>query len=367
MTENKQIVVCVMPWANLKQEVKIGKTTFWPWDKGKVADASIGEVVQEYVRHFVDEHGKAVSTVAVCSYEGKGFLLPEEDGLVQMRSARDILVFSVICPQVITSIRGCSIGLCSAERFQVMGQGLDPDRRAIYVQSGYNTTMGDFTVSRPLCVAREELAQPKELLLAGFDKALSGTGPSCGDLAGRLTRCLEWFRLAHAEPDQSSELSKIVMMATAFEVLLEFPKGRKSHYFAQKIEEWLGNSDCVHETRSLKSHDGEKEDHTLSKAAWWAYDFYQLRNRIVHGDRVELDDTYYNSHITQRDVADAVLYDIVCLMLHRRGCLACKPDLAALCSGDSADKQQLEEYLLLQEAGLDDVHRCLGWMVDRMS
>ena len=248
-SKNESVMVCIMPWAGLKRELQIGKIRFLPRDHIKTKNIGIQNLLTDYFKGFVDDHGNPVNTIAICSYEGKAFIDLCEDQWQQMRFARNALVFSVICPQVLLSIRGNSTGLCSAERFYVIGQRLCIGHRNIYIKAGYNLKIGQMgytKISKPQQVADKSMAQPNEELMQGFDRLASNV--SFTDLQRRLFQSLEWFRLAHVEADQVSELSKIVMMATAFEVLLNLSVSDKSIDFAQKVEKWLASQDSIKET-----------------------------------------------------------------------------------------------------------------------
>lgn len=352
MEDNEKIFVNIMPWVGLQQEIKIGKTIFWPWNnsESQIANTKTRDMIQRYVSSFVDCQAKPVNTAAICSYQGRDFRNLTDDEWSEMRCGREALVFSVICPVVVQSIGGCSIGLCSAERFQVLGQELSSEDAKLYVQTGHNLTIGQFNVYRPLPVESAPLAQPNTILISAFNKVLVTSFSA--DLRTRLFRSLEWFRLAHVAADQVSEFSRIVMLATAFETLLEIPAQErdKSMFFTKEVERRFRR-----ETSILDKREHKKKARAYTKAAWWAYDFYKLRNEIVHGDDVDPAKLRYNAHITQKDVADAVLYQIIFQTLFETSCIDCPSCLSHLSPTDQLD-------CLLAFEGFEDTQQHLGWM-----
>ncbi|MBN1508174.1 MAG: hypothetical protein JW955_15090 [Sedimentisphaerales bacterium] len=354
MEHGAELSVSIMPWVGLQREVQIGSVKFWPWEAGRagITDPVMKDTIQHYVDCFVDHQGNPVKTASVCSYKGKEFQCPTDNEWPEMRAARDALVFSVICPQVVRSIQGCSIGLCSAERFQVVGQQLKPGSTTLYVLAGYNTTFGQFKVPRPLTVSAGFLAQPESTLVSAFDRVFADSFP--GDVRTRLFGSLEWFRLAHVEADQVSEFSRIVMMATAFETLLGIPAGErdKSLFFAKKVDERFRTQGSVYATRGHKN-----QDRKLTKAAWWAYDFYKLRNKIVHGDDVTPADIRYSDHVLQKSVADAALYQILFRLLCENGCI----DYPSYTSHLPPEER---EDCFLCFRGFEDTQQALGWMTE---
>jgi hypothetical protein len=352
MEQGAEMFVCILPWVGLQREVQIGNARFWPWQAGRAAvtNAAMKDTIHRYVDCFVDHQGNPVKTASICSYKGKEFQCLADNEWPEMRGARDALVFSVICPQVVQSIRGCSIGLCSAERFQVVGQQLMPGDAKLYVLAGYNTTFGQFKIPRPLTVSAGVLAQPESTLVNAFDRVFADSFP--GDVRTRLFGSLEWFRLAHVEADQVSEFSRIVMMATAFEILFGIPVGEsdKSMFFVRKVDEGFRTQESLYATRRHKN-----QDHNLTRAACWAYDFYKLRNKIVHGDDVELAETLYGTHIHQKDVADLVLHQILFQTLCENNCVDYPTYISHLTPKERAD-------CLLCLAGLDEAQATLGWI-----
>ena len=77
--------------------------------------------------------------------------------------------------------------------------------------------------------------------------------------------------------------TQVGLLATAFEVILQVPnRPNKKGWIAEKLDSWCTTSDYIRETRKQK----KGHDQTYSKMAWWAWDFYELRNRIVQDNHV---------------------------------------------------------------------------------
>jgi len=54
-------------------------------------------------------------------------------------------------------------------------------------------------------------------------------------------------------------------------------------------------------------------------AAWWGWDFYKLRNAVVHGDDIPTKDLVYTDWITHSIVADMTFYSYVVFLLNESG------------------------------------------------
>ena len=100
-------------------------------------------------------------------------------------------------------------------------------------------------------------------------------------------------------------------------------------------------------------------------AAWWAWDFYDLRSRIVHGDTVTAMDLRYKGWITHLIVADLVMLELIKRLLYDHRCICHDVRrMAAEYAQHSDDSvEEFERGMLPGVLGLDveGVHEALGW------
>lgn len=359
--DNRQIFVVIMPWAGIREEIKIGPIRFWPWNENRVSDQKIKILLDTYFNCFVDHYGEPVKTIVVCSHSNKDFQLLTQPELNDIRSAIDILIFSSICPQVRISVcaDNYSIGPPTTDRYQVIGQELKKGDQNLYIKAGSLLSvqkMDKVHISQPWCIGGRLGIEPEEELISAFDIVFDEQFPV--DVRERLFHSLEWFKFAHTEAEFVSESSKLVMMSTAFEILLGFPDNRKSIYFAEQIEEHCKQDDSILETRIFN-----KKPVTFCKAACWAYDFYQLRNRIVHGDKIEDRDYCYKNWITFNIVADVLFWELIVKDLFKHRCIGQrarewnKKFRPHVMDGENLN----DDFFLNFTMGIDDCHRALGW------
>lgn len=370
--QTNKIAVRIMPWAGLRQEVRVGPVRFWPWDENKVCDAGVREQLNRYFGCFVDHYGQSVNTLTICSHGETDFrILKDIKEYNELRSAVDILIFSAVCPQIKIAVcsNNRSVGPPTADRYQLIGQKLEPpDDKSIVIGAGSLIScdqMDKVHISKPWSVGGSFGTDPDEEFIGAFDKVFSNEFPS--EVRERIFRSLEFFRLAHTEADMElnqpttiGSLSKLVMMATAFEILLEFPESPKSRYFAEQVEKKIKTDDFLMEERVVPKNKLIK----LSMGGWWAWDFYKLRNRIVHGDKIKPEELRYKEWITYNIVADLVFWEFIKRELYEHGCL-----------GERARKWTkefepvtdalpgvIEDIFTRWILGFDDVHRALGWI-----
>lgn len=365
--------VCFMPWAGLDKELKLGPVTFWPFPmktEGWVADTAIREYLARYFRCYVDHQGRPVETVTICSHRPADFRRLGENQVGEIRAAVDALIFSIICPATKTGVcaNNYSMGPPSAERYQLITQNFHPGEDSIAVQAGSVRStgwkIGQISFPKPWSTGGA-FASPDPCLLEAFTKFFE-PGFLADEMKERILRSLEWFRFAHIGSDDVSWQSKIVMMATAFEIALDVPdQPNKKSWIADRLDMLCGTEGMLREDRSI----GRSQiNHT--KIGWWGWDFYQLRNEIVHGDVIRPEQLRYLTPamkwLTQPIVADLVFWECVTRELYAHGCL-----------GDDVKKYSAEfdklfpdqpsggaEPVLLAGLmgfGFSEIHRAFGW------
>ena len=331
--------VSFLPWVKFDNIIQLGPITFWPYYEEvskRITDMAVKGHLDKYFKTHVDHRGSPVDTITICSYTGAEFNSLNDTEYGQLRSAVDILVFASIAPQVDRAVcsNNPSWGPPSADIFELVTQNYEPGDDYFAVKAGSllsgGLKIGDITFPQPWAKggARASLDSG---LLQGFNAYFSFTYSA--DKAERLFRSLEWFRLAHIEGGDISYFSKLVMMATALESLLQFPPIGKRKYFVDYVEDNIATNKFLRDTKT----DHKGKSFTYSLAGCWAWDFYELRSAIVHGSHVSAKQLLYKSWITHLIVADLVFLEVLNL---------------------SFTIKATSTRLL----GFDDVHKALGWI-----
>jgi hypothetical protein len=146
-----------------------------------------------------------------------------------LRNAVDALIFSYISTGVKDAVcaNNRSMGPPSADVFQLVTQNFRIGSDDIAVQAGSVThvwRISEIIFSKPWSTGGM-FGSFEDELLKGFDGCFSAEFPA--EVRERFFRSLEWFRMAHIEAEGVSNLSRVVMMATAFEILLQFSRNGK--------------------------------------------------------------------------------------------------------------------------------------------
>jgi hypothetical protein len=139
----------------------------------------------------------------------------------------------------------------SADRYELLTQNFQRGNNHLSIQTGSLLSsgwrIGDISFPMPWCLGGSN-GSPNATFIRGFGRVFGKGIPK--DFRDRLFRALEWFRLAHTESDKVSTVSKVVMMATAFEIILNLPNvGDKSGHFADELEKRCAITRSLQQTR----------------------------------------------------------------------------------------------------------------------
>lgn len=361
-----------MPWAGLRTSITLGPVTFWPYSseaERKISDPTLRGYLNRYLESYVDNKGKSVDTITVCSHRENDFRTLSDSEHRELRNCADALIFSVIAPQSRNAVcaKNRSVGPPSSDAFELVTQNFQQDNDYIHVKAGSLTSagwkIGEITFSRPWTMGGS-FGTPNEDLTTAFSKCFFAEFPI--DIRERLFRSLEWFRLAHTESENISGLSRVVMMATGFEVLLKFPTDGKRKYFVQYMEDNI-SSDAFERGKRV-NHKGKSFG--MSLAACWAWDFYELRSKIVHGDQIPYSELIFKDWITHLIVSDLVFLECVKRELFKNRCIgqnvySCVERISKLMVEE--EKDDLTDALARLFLGFKEVHETLGWLLERNS
>ena len=368
--------VSFMPWAELDGETKLGPITFWPFCTqagDRILDNAIRVHLERYFRCYVDHQGRPVETVTICSHGPADFRQLSANEARGIRAAVDALIFTIICPATKAAVcaNNNSMGPPSAERYQLITQNFRPGDDHIAVQAGSLLSggwrMGQISFPRPWSTGGA-FESPDSHLLEGFSKFFESE--FTGEVKERVLRSLEWFRFAHIESDEISRLSRVVMMATTFEIVLDVPNVRdKSGWIAHEVAKRCSGTESVLETRQ----DNKGSDVTRPKIGWWAWDFYKLRNAIVHGDAIKSDQLRYHGPdrdwLSQLIVADLVFWECVTRELYAHRCVGenvrkFSAELDEMSPNESSGSAEAVVLAGFVGFDFDGVHRALGWAIN---
>jgi hypothetical protein len=356
--------VLFMPWADLRAAMKVGSIEFRPWDSvGDAGGASIQDYLRRYFACHVDHCGRPYG-VATLVGSNDGFRTLSRAELTRARAAVDALIVATICPQVLQAVAADNrnIGPPTADRYQLVLQRFEPHDETLCISVGRSRHFEQLTdrlrITAPLDMGGS-IALAHDEVMQALGRVISGKGPS--EARKRIIRSLEWFRMAHTVGDGASELSALVMMSTAFEILLGIPDGAgKTEKFIAAVEQHVKPVGSLKITRTWK---GKPRSYSL--LGWWANDFYDLRSRVVHGDPVSNIRLRFKRWISHLIVADVVFWECLVRILFEHRLLGSDTRRLAR-MWDQVDPKQPagfhEQHLLDLDFDFAAAHVALGWL-----
>ncbi len=281
----------------------------------------MADFLRPLYNQYRDLYNNPVEAITVCHYdpEHRGLLEPlSNEQLKELASTIDALIFCCIWDEL---RRAFAYGRRIApppnsETFEWYGQSFAPD---LFGEEPMVTLVihGLWHIEElrkphfqiPMPAHHRGKIQPNMELLALLNEMFSDTFSA--DLRNRLLRSLRWFRTAHKRVQDVDAEIQIVQIATAFETLLNLQEERgKKRALVERIENWVQKTwdDEVEPARNPSS------DAYMTAAGQWAWEFYELRNKILHEGVDPEEELLYPTvdcygrpvKVTQLDVASLV-------------------------------------------------------------
>ena len=362
----------VLPWADLRDPIQIADVVFWRLDTAELGNyARSPEELQQltqYFRCYVDHAMRPVSSVAVATIATRGFREADDSEVEAIQQAHDMLVFASIAENSCTSIRwkNPSTPPASSERFELFAHRLHPGDQFMFrvgmtLQTGL--LFSEVRFQKPWCTGGI-LSEPSKKVVEALSRLAAR--PRSYPQAEHLFRALQVFRFAQMSSESVSEHSRVVLMATAFESLFRCGNVRdKAGWMADKLEKICCSNDHVHETRDTKER---------TRVGWWMWEFYKLRNAIVHGDKVPVERMVVvtgGAKIPQRFIANMLFFECVIRCLDKRKLIPkfrARDALRKIGETPTPDEvalfREVERRFGLWGFRFSDNHRALGWLPD---
>jgi len=359
-----------LPWAEIKQRLTVGSVTIASWAdiRTQIADAE-REFLDLYFHRHITHDGHPVDHIAVAWTGSNPIAALNVPQRVLIRRAIDALIFAAITTtlKTIISTMNTSMGVPHSERFQLMTQLFKDTEPFVAVSSGgtlHGWGLNDIHFCTPWHTGSAHYSVNDDLL-AALGKLL--TRSRGAKQRERIFRALEWFRLAHSGNDETSDQSRIVMMATAFEILLEPADPFQKRFLMTQALHTLTDRDNLRQKTLMIG----KKKIRVNAVAVWLDRFYQLRNAIVHGSRVAPSQLMYpvtgRPWVTHLKVAALVLWEAISWELANDRLLGNKAKQHADWLAQQFGKKHADRSLIRQATAslmginTDEYHVDLGW------
>lgn len=317
--------VYFLPWLKIKEYLAINRVQFCPTSIKKIEckynlDQEIKEKLINGLIKYVDIDGNPLKKFVICRSNMR--ILNDSDQTEEVLNAVNILSFlytsSVFAAKIAhpTSAGGlpCS-NIFDLKYYRISD---DPAKIPTYVV-GVNAFMGDMKFYQPPEAYCHDAISCDEKLIRIFSEQIYSPNVDNG-MRRRILRGLDWCYFADFVTAHHSPLSKIVMLATALEVVLDIKSSsHKKIEILERLDDTV-NTSFTNDIRQITG--GEKKaiknkakiinsKAEFTKFAWWGYDFYKLRNDIVHGKAIGSKDLYYKNDVPHIYLASLVLLQYI--------------------------------------------------------
>ncbi|TET21696.1 MAG: hypothetical protein E3J71_08860 [Candidatus Stahlbacteria bacterium] len=300
MAKDQPKFLAVLPWLRVRGEIDIGPFVFWqwPWNEKKYVPSAHTDRVKETLNaHFMEVQWDAPNkgwTIAprtsLCLAGWRNRALEEslwftKEDFELFRPAGDILCASSLFK---TLLRRDSINAenpsvqelfyKNATDFAWYGIHLDAEAGSRQIRRRYGSILrGEFPpiprVKPDECTDQEVIG--KDGLATSLGKMLES---SPTDFSRRTFRAIEQFNNAFTDSMVIIHHTEIVMLGTAFEILLKIYNvysEKKKQELGKRISKLFSRNTVIPEPTTNKSWE-----------VFWIESFYGLRNDIVHGKRI---------------------------------------------------------------------------------
>jgi len=289
----------------------VGDFRVWNWatHRGRADDAS-GTYLERYFNLFVTSDGAPERRIAILS-EANGNLFPDEAAFRGQEILR--LAAALMACFLFRFPTGQDAGwaACSSDNFATFHQPFDAAGQnpgvgfefGSYVRVRVVGSWEHMRFATPQYIPRPTGCEFNNDML----NRLAGLFASQDLGTERIFRSFDWLRPAFANYDLEYR-SRVIAMATAFEILLGLPDHQKAAFFANRVNELLPPN-CL--PTSARPWGPRNVQTTDNEVGWWCRTFYDLRSRIVHGDAVPVTDFHFSPGVEHLQIALSLFEECV--------------------------------------------------------
>ncbi|MCL6535833.1 MAG: hypothetical protein K6U77_07145 [Armatimonadetes bacterium] len=272
-------------------------------------EPTIAQFLARYFERFRDLQDRPVQTITLCHYapEESGYLISlSEQQFQEIRDAVNLVLFCVLWNELCEFLaKGYRVAAPpNTETFEIVAQAFTDEMLQMelpYITlpthgMRYTDKLEKFRFSIPLNAYLRGQVLPEPYLLHLLQRVFDVEFPE--QLRRRILRSLEWFRIANQKdyPVQTG----VVSIATALETLLAPDENRIKRTLADAVDDWLRKQ------WGEWAIEAQRDGYSRTAAGFWMWDFYDLRNRIVHGEPVASDEMFVSVPIKRGHEVDSV-------------------------------------------------------------
>ena len=289
----KQLQMAYLPYISMasQDEIQVDRVRIWNYSTKAdeyIRDVSLRTNIDKIIGLNV-HRGAQIRNIGIVSIGDIDFRPFGEDELQDIHEACIILFLSFLSYQM--RLQGENVGffMRTAENFRCVIQSFMLGDDHIAERSGTIINMTDFnliskiSIHKPPYVALNQPTFSHDVRLLDNLVRLKRRGIR---LYNRIIRASEIFRQSYYNTEDVSIILRTPFQMAAFETLLELGQQPRKN-FKDLIENYCNLPHDRKFVHSYLDRGGKRRDVSRTMKGKWAESFYQLRNRIIHGDKVK--------------------------------------------------------------------------------
>ncbi len=335
--------VAYMPYAPIKEAFRIGDYEIWPYFRESSKRIKNKDVIQHLNRHFgryfereYDEekggYDKPLEEIVIISpakFE-LGISKFSEEQIKEIRTVSHAIAFC--------AINECAFVSSSTDAFIVHIQNFQVGSDGIALWNKHFTKLDMVKFMKPYYLDTSLLKFKRTHLCDALGNALQFKDKKEIE---SIFRALELFYHTATHGEMVTDEHRLLSSVMCFEVLLNFENKIE---FVKKIENLLNNAEPKMETRTVEI----KNKDTMvikSKTSWWAFDLYNLRSDVVHGNKINWDIQKYGNIWTRIQFGGILLRKLIKKILSQESLWQPDPIDSIIEAGTSALDETLENMV----------------------
>lgn len=360
----KGYVVAFFPWLEIKRSISVGKYTLIGYKalSRKLRNRGVVSQLQNIFSGYIDNLNAFVKKnvtvnnpiIVLKNTQFSPFTQDEDNDLYHIRN---LVAYSAICTNdKRKSRKGQKHVACyyNSSRFELLIQGFTMRSKGVAYRLkrryGSDTITGLREYNRfvlPLYASYESSFHYDKCLINSFSKIMY-LYKRRGKL-NELLVAMDWFFNAHTDADIVNVRNELIMMATAYEILLNIPPRNKAIELMNNTKKAFDGYEGLLHDFNRKTARGEKE--LMIDKSWkqhWICKFYEERNRVAHSmvkPNLRWCNNRYFSHL---EIAD-IVFDLL-VRLYLKGL-----NLYKLSRDDKANCNALDKFLSKNNPSLEEI------------
>jgi hypothetical protein len=301
--------IAFLPYAPIKEGFKIGDYEVWPFfskeASERIKDKNVFDCITHHFNRYYEYkyskkmggYDKNIENIFMVSPTGYNFGMDKftDKQIQDILSISHIIAFSAICE--------CSFVSTSSDAFALYIQNFQPGSDGITLWNKHFTKLDMVKFMKPYHLDTSLVNYSVTKLSKTLGDALKYKDkPSIN----RILRVLELFFHTATNNEMVTAEHRLLSLVMCFEILLQFDGNKRD--FMKKLEDNIDNYEPIMETRVLKNRN---ESISKSQTCWWAFDLYNLRNNIIHGNQINWDVERYGTAWTRIKFAGILIRKII--------------------------------------------------------